>query len=195
MPWFIPAIMAATALISGISNASAKRKAARKQEELANMIEEQDAYKPSQEVLDSYNLARTTLDGRMAGAAQAEANILQSQANTIGAAQRNATDSSQLLGLAAMAQGQTNNSFLNLNAAEEQSYLNRLSNLGQMGMAVAGEKRNAYESEWEKIIAASNARQAAIGSRIGAVNSLFSGLSTGASAMSGMSGSDFKKAF
>jgi len=85
-------------------------------------LEKQDPeYQISPYAKQRLALAQTTLNSRAAGAAQAERNIFQTQANTIGAANRNATDSSQALSVAAASQGQTNDSFEQLAAMEAQA--------------------------------------------------------------------------
>lgn len=87
-------------------------------------------------------LAQQLLNARMPGVASMERNIYGNQANTLGQINRNATDASQALSLAAATQGQTNEAFNQLGLQENQDYYNRLQNLtgAQQGMIQEGDK-------------------------------------------------------
>jgi len=94
------------------------------------------AYTTSPYAQQELGLANTLYNARMPGASAMERNIYQNQANTIGAINRNATDSSQALALAAGAQGQTNQAFNQLGIQEAQDQQRRYQNLvgAQRGM-------------------------------------------------------------
>ena len=93
-------------------------------------------YKESPYAKQELGLAQSLYNARMPGATEMERNILQNQANTTAAINRNATDSSQALALAAGAQGQTNQAFNQLGMEEAQDQQRRYQNLvaGQRGM-------------------------------------------------------------
>jgi hypothetical protein len=74
-------------------------------------------------------MAQTLLNARMPGAAQAERNIYQQEANQIANAQRAATSGNQLLLAGAGATGQANQAFGQLGQAEAADYQRRYGNL------------------------------------------------------------------
>lgn len=74
-------------------------------------------------------LAQTLLNARAPGAAQAEANIYQQEANQMAGAQRAATSGNQLLLAGAGATGQANQAFGQLGQAEAADYQRRYGNL------------------------------------------------------------------
>lgn len=92
-------------------------------------------------------LAQTLLNARMPGAMQAERNIYQSAANTLGGAQRNATDASQLLAVGAAAQGRQDQSFVDLGQAEASDYQRRLTNLEQAQQGMINEGDKVYQDQ------------------------------------------------
>jgi len=75
------------------------------------------------------NLARTLLNARMPGAAQAERNIYQSGANTMGRTQQAATSAADVMQAAAGIQSQTNNAMAALGLQEAGDYQRRYGNL------------------------------------------------------------------
>lgn len=83
--------------------------------------------------------SRNLYNARMAGAANAEQNIYNSQANTLSNMGRNASDASQLLALAGGVQNNTNNAFGQLGQAEAQ---NKTMNFGNV-MNATGNVQNA----------------------------------------------------
>lgn len=74
-------------------------------------------------------LATQMFNAEMPGAEEARRNIQSNNANTMQAVGRNATDSSQALGVDAGAQAQTDQSFQNLALQEGQYKFNMLNNL------------------------------------------------------------------
>ena len=83
----------------------------------------------------------------MPGAATAEKNIYNTQANTLAADQRGATSSAQLLATAGGVQGQTNQSFSNLGQAEAQDYQRRYANLGEAQQGEINEQQKVYQDQ------------------------------------------------
>jgi len=94
------------------------------------------AYTESPYAKNELGLAQTLYNGRMAGAMDYEKGIQNNAANTIANAQRNATDSSQLLSVGAATQGQTNDAYGKLAQMEAGDQQQRYQNLvaGQRGM-------------------------------------------------------------
>jgi len=95
-------------------------------------------------------IAQQLFNGRMAGAPQLQNNIFSSQGNTLDAINRNATDSSQALALAAGAQGQTNESLQDLQIKEAQNKAMMLQNLNQAYGVNIGEGDKEYQSMLQK---------------------------------------------
>lgn len=113
-------------LIGGIGSLFGNRKANRQLERLIGMNPQ---YKANPLAGQQLGLAQTLLNARMPGAAAAERNIYQTQANMTGQVNRNATDASQALALAAAGQGQSNQAFGNLATQEALDYQRRYGNL------------------------------------------------------------------
>lgn len=113
-------------IIGGIGNMFGNAKANRKLEELARS---NPKYSANPLAAQQLGLAQTLLNARSPGAAAAEQNIYQNQANMMGQVNRNATDASQALALAAAGQGQANQAFSNLATQEAQDYQRRYGNL------------------------------------------------------------------
>lgn len=126
-------------IIGGIGQLFGRHKA---NKELERLIGQDPQYQINPLAQERLGLARTLLNARMPGASQIEKNIYQTQANTIGAINKNATDSSQALALAAGTQGQSNEAFNQLGLEEANDYQRRLANLtgAQEGMINEGDK-------------------------------------------------------
>ncbi len=109
---------------------------------LSRLLSKDPTYTSNPIAAQRMGLASSLLNARMPGAAAAERNIYGSQANFMGQVNRNATDSSQALALAAAGQGQANQGFENLNQQENQDYQRRYGNLvgAQEGMIQEGDK-------------------------------------------------------
>ena len=107
-------------------------------------------YQASPYAKQQLGIAQQLFGGRMPGATALEQNIYQNQANTLGNVSRNATDSSQLLSLGAMAQGQTNNAFQNLAIQEAQNKQAMLQNLNQAYGTNIQEGDKVYNSMLQK---------------------------------------------
>lgn len=134
-------------LIGGIGSIFGNRKSNR---ELEKLIKQNPTYQSNPIAGQRMALAQQLLNARMPGAASQERNIYGAQANTLANVQRNATDSSQALALAAGTQGQTNQAFNQLGIQEGQDYYNRLNNLtgAQQGMIQEGDK--VYQDQVRK---------------------------------------------
>ncbi len=130
-------------------------------------------YQASPYAQQQLGLAQQMFNGRMPGAQQQERNIYSNQANQLGNVSRNATDSSQLLSLGAMAQGQTNNAFANLGMQEAQNKQAMLQNLNQAYGVNIGEGHNEYNSMWQKFQADTAQKNALMG---GGATNMFTGL-------------------
>ncbi len=95
-------------------------------------------------------IAQQLFNGRMAGAPQLERNIMASGANFNANVGRNATDGSQALALAAAGQGQTNQSFQDLQTQEQQNKYGMLQNLNNAYGVNIQEGDKEYNSMLQK---------------------------------------------
>jgi hypothetical protein len=164
----LAAIGLGVGLISGIGKLFSSGSANSK---LDALISQDPAYKPNPIAAQRLGLAQSLLNARMPGAATAEKNIYNTQANTLAADQRAATSSAQLLGAAGGVQGQTQQAFSNLGEKEAQDYQRRYANLEGAQEGQISEEQKAYQDKIRKfqdiaqIRGAQNAnRQAAWGS-------------------------------
>lgn len=147
IPIAIPIIAAALAgaggavASSGGSGGSVKRPYSAKNtnKRLGEFAESDPRYTTSPYAANSLGLAQTLLNSRMAGAQHYTNNIYGSQANTLSGINRNATDSSQALAIAAGVQGQTDASFGNLQLMEGQDYNNKVNNLYSANQGMTAE--------------------------------------------------------
>ncbi len=129
-------------VIGGIGGLFGNRKSNRALEQL---IGQNPQYQANPLARQQMGLAQTLLNARMPGAAAAEQNIYQNQANSLGNISRNATDSSQALALASAGQGQTNQAFGNLATQEQQDYQRRYGNLNNAQQGVINEDDKVYQ--------------------------------------------------
>jgi hypothetical protein len=121
------------------------------QNHLANQIHPIfNQYQTSPYAKQQLGVANQLFNGRMAGAGALEQNIGASQANYLNNAQRNATDSSQLLSLAGLSQGQSNNAYQDLQTKEQQNKYNMLDNLNHAYNVMINEGDKTYQSMLEK---------------------------------------------
>lgn len=121
------------------------------QNHLANQIDPQyHAYQTSPYAKQELGTAQQLFNGRMFGAADQERNIGASQAQFVNNAQNNATDSSQLLALGGLSQGQSNNAYQNLQIQEGQNKYNLLGNLNQAYQTMVGEGDKVYQDQMQK---------------------------------------------
>lgn len=122
-----------------------------KQKRLARKIKLMDpTYKVSEYAKDQLSTAQNAYNGRMAGATNAEQNILTNQSNQFANIDRNASDSSQALALAAGIGGQTNESLNQLGVAEGENKQGMLSNLNAAMQNMTQEERLVYEDKLRK---------------------------------------------
>jgi hypothetical protein len=135
----LSAIGMGVGLIGGIGSIFGNRKSNR---ELDKLLKQNPAYQSNPIAAQRMALAQQLLNARQPGAAAAERNIYGAQANSMANVQRNATDSSQALALAAGIGGQTNQAFGDLAQQEAQGYQQRYQNLvgAQEGMIQEGDK-------------------------------------------------------
>ena len=121
------------------------------QNHLANQIHPVfNQYQSSPYAKQQLGVAQQLYGGRMAGAGALEQNIGASQANYINNAQRNATDSAQLLSLAGQSQGQSNNAYQDLQTKEQQNKYNMLDNLNHAYNVMINEGDKTYQSMLDK---------------------------------------------
>lgn len=102
-------------------------------------------YEASPYAQNTLGLAQTLLNSRMAGVGRYEKGIYGNTANQIANINRNATDSSQALALAAGAQGSANDAFGNLQGMESQDYFRKLANLNQANQGMTQEHKDLFD--------------------------------------------------
>lgn len=141
----IPIILGALALGSGAYKMIAS---GQQKKELQKATKAAGYYTADDNVKQNLALAQNLYNGRMAGASNLEAQIYGNQANTIGAMNRNVTDSSQALALAGSVQGNTNEALQQLAISEAQDRLSRYGILANASQALAAEK---YKERMDKI--------------------------------------------
>jgi hypothetical protein len=131
-----------------------------KQRRNARLIKGLDpTYKVSQYAKDQLGVAQNAYQGRMAGAATAEQNILTSQANQFANVNRNATDSTQALAIAAGIGGQTGKSLVDLGTAEATNKARLQGLYAQALQNMTEEERRVFEDKLRKYQEAMAAKQ------------------------------------
>lgn len=180
-------------IIGGIGNMFSAGKSNR---QLNSLLSQDPTYKANPLVAQRLGLANTLLNSRMPGAASAERNIYQNQANTQANFNRNSTDSSQALALAAAGQGQTNQAFSNLETQEAQDYQRRYGNLVGAQDASIQEGDKVFQDQVRRFQDAAQIRGAQAQNRSSAWNSLsnlgFGAMNLGLAGGSSMFGSGNK---
>lgn len=155
----VGATIAAGGLIKGLFGAH--------QNKLANKVVVPDAsYTTSPYAQKMMGQAQMLLNSRQPGMGAAEQNIMGSQANAMGAVQRNATSGSQALAMLGGIQGNTNNALQGLQQQEGQWKLNALNNYNQASNAMINEGDKVYQSDLQKRLEAINEKNALRGSAI-----------------------------
>lgn len=140
----LAAIGLGVGLIGGVAKLFSAGSANRKLDQLAS---QDPAYTANPLAAQRLGLAQTLLNARMPGAATAEKNISNTQANTLAQDQRSATSGSQLIATAGGVQGQTNQAFSNLGQAEAQDYQRRYANLGEAQQGQINEQQKVYQDQ------------------------------------------------
>lgn len=137
-----PIVGGAMSTVGTIFNSIAGIKADKK---LSKLLETDPQYTSSPYAANTLGMAQTLLNSRMAGAAAREKNLYGSQANTVANINRNATDSSQALALAAGAQGQTNQGFNDLQLQEGQDAAMKQQNLINANQGMTQEHKDLFD--------------------------------------------------
>jgi hypothetical protein len=101
-------------------------------------------YQVSQYAKDQLGGAQTALNARNQYAEAQQRGILGSQANMMASAQRNVTDPSQALAMAAAGQANTNQAMFQQGLQEQQAYQQRLANLTNAQQTMTGEGDKVY---------------------------------------------------
>lgn len=122
-----------------------------KQNKMANKIKPHwQQYQTSPFAKQQLATAQQAANGRMAGAGAMERNIMANQAGQIANINRNATDSSQALALAAGTQAQSNNAYGNLAINEAQNKYSMLGNLNRAYGQMINEGDKVHQSIMDK---------------------------------------------
>lgn len=116
-------------------------------EQLKGFEKNMPEYKANPLAAQRLAMTQALLNARMPGAAAAERNIYQTQANQISAAERAATDPNQLLLAGAGATGQANQMFGQLSQQEAADYQRRYTNLASATEAQVAEQQKQYEDQ------------------------------------------------
>ncbi len=140
MSWIAVGVGVIGGVASIVSRSNANKKMKKLQEE-----NEANAYQENPEARKRFAMAQTLLNARMPGASAIEKNIFTTGANQLSQVQRNATDSSQLLGLGAAIQGQQGQQLSDLGIMEQQDYQRRYANQenAREGLIEEGDKVRA----------------------------------------------------
>jgi len=190
--WISSAVGGALGVIGTIASNLEGDKTRRR---LLGMLGKDPQYTESPYAKSRLGLATQLLNSRMPGATAMERNIYANQANYLGQAQRNATDSSQLLALGAAAQGQTNEAFGQLGISEAQDYYRRLENYNQGNDAMTQEHHASFDDKvrrWQdeaNIYMARNQIRQNQGQSLVNLGSMFMGSSFGGGGKGGGGGS------
>lgn len=132
----------------GLFSAIGSAITAGKQRRAARKINPVNArYEVNPFIKNIYSEGRNLYQGRMLGAAQAEQNIANAASNTRASAERNATDASQLLGVSAAAQGQANQSYVDLSTTESQDKQNRFGIYSNVSQLRANEDDKVFQDK------------------------------------------------
>jgi len=148
-----------------------------KQNKMAKAINPVDAtYQESKYTKNLYGEGKNLYQGRMAGATQAEQNLLTSGANTRAAVDKNATSGSQALAVAAGVQGQTDQGFQDLALKEAQDKQNRFGIYSNVSQLMTQEGDKVYQDKLRKYYDDLNYKRALEGSAMQNKAGFFSGI-------------------
>lgn len=157
-------------MLGGILSASAANKA---RKGLDRLKWEDPVYEASPYAKNTLGLAQTLLNSRMAGSEEMARNTYGAQANTISNINRNATDSSQALALAAGAQGQTDAAFDSLHTKEAQDSYNKINNLNNANQGMTAEHQAMFDDNVRRWMNKVNINQAKFGmAQVGAQSAM-----------------------
>jgi len=153
-------IAAGTAVVGTAASMFSKHQANKK---LKEMEKNMPTYSMDEGVKKRLGLSQTLLNARMPGAAAAERNIYQTQANQMAGAQRGATSGNELLLAGSGAAAQAGQQFGALNQAENADYQRRYGNVSSATDAMAAEKQAEFANKmqnYQQSVAMEGARQA-----------------------------------
>lgn len=109
------------------------------------LVEVNPNYTSSPYAQNNLGYSQMLLNSRMAGAANRQNNILSSGANVRSGIQRNATDSSQALSLMAGTQGQSDQSFNDLQMQEAQDAMQKQNNLFTANRDMSEDRKDVFD--------------------------------------------------
>lgn len=141
------------------------------------MNPERPTYQIPEEIKNMLALRQMNLNGRMAGASQAQRNINQSQSNVVNAYQNTQSNPNAILAGVSASQGQSNRAFNNLATLEAQDYQRRLAGLEAAQRTMAGYRDKAFDiNEFQPYMDEDRTKAALIGAGLrntaGALNSV-----------------------
>ncbi len=144
LPLLAMGIGAGFGLVGGVGKGIARAQSNKELEKLKGTMPQ---YKENPLFAQRLGLAQALLNARMPGAAAAERNIYQTQANQMANVQRGATSGSDVLLAGAGAAGQAGQAFNQLGQAEAADYQRRYGNLGSAQDAYAQEQQRLFEDQ------------------------------------------------
>lgn len=145
-------------------------------------------YTASPYASDQLGIAEQMFNGRMAGASNQERNIANSQSNFNNSVDRNATNGSQALALAAAGQGEANNAYNNLNTEESQNKNNLLQNLNAAYSANINEGDKVFNAQNQKYLEDTNQKAQLAGAGASSIQNGIFGVGAMIPQMSGLLG-------
>lgn len=164
---------------------------------LSKLLKEDPAYTSSPYAKERYDLAKTLLNSRMAGAATMERGIASAAGNAYGNIGRNTTDSSQALAMMAGIQGQAGDQYTRLGQLEGEDYYKKLGNLTGAQEGMTQEHKDLFDDavrRWQDKINVNQAQYAMrmqgaknINSYGDSMNSSLTSMGSGMGAGGGMS--------
>lgn len=164
---------------------------------LSKLLEQDPTYTSSPYAKERYDMAKNLLNSKMAGSATMERGIYGGAANAYGNIQRNTTDSSQALALAAGIQGQAGDQFDKLGQFEAQDYQQKLGNLTGAQEGMTQEHKDLFDDQvrrWQDKVNVNQAQYAMrmqgaknINSYGDSMNSSLTSMGSGMGAGGGMS--------
>jgi hypothetical protein len=153
-------VKAGIAVVGTAASMFSKHQANKK---LKEMEKNMPTYAMDESIKKRLGLSQTLLNARMPGAAAAERNIYQTQANQMAGAQRGATSGNELLLAGSGAAAQAGQQFGALNQAENADYQRRYGNVSSATDAMAAEKQAEFANKmqnYQQSVAMEGARQA-----------------------------------
>lgn len=145
---------------------------------LAELWTKNPTYQKNPLAAQRFGLAQNLFNSPMFGMQEAQRNILNSNANFNSNVQRNATDSSTALAMAAAGQGQTDDAFADLQQKQGQFKYGMLGNLNQAYGQMINEDDKVYEDQVRRFGDRANIQGAMMKNKENILTGAFNGLNS-----------------